>query len=103
MLLQLRGIALNKLKRRNREADLDEEIADSVNIEESVNADIRYSEIVSRIKSLSPALKNVALLYYVQGCSAQEIAQMLDIMVNTVYSSISRAKAILAKGLKCDD
>lgn len=102
LVIIVRGIALNKLKQRNHEADLDEEFADSVNVEEAVNADIGYSEIVGRIKSLSPALKNVALLYFVQGCSAQEIAQMLNIKVNTVYSSVSRAKAILTKMYKGD-
>lgn len=102
LVIIVRGIALNKLKQKKREADLDEEIESSVNIEEAVNADIGYSEIVARIKSLSPALKNVALLYFVQGCSVQEIAQILDIKVNTVYSSVSRAKLILTKKLKGD-
>lgn len=68
----VRGIALNKLKRSSREADLSDEIAAPENIEESVNADIGYSEIVDSIKSLSPALKNVALLYFVQGCPYQK-------------------------------
>ena len=102
LVIIVRGIALNKLKQKKREADLDEEIESSVNIEEAVNADIGYSEIVDRIKSLSPALKNVALLYFVQGCSVQEIAQILDTKVNTVYSSVSRAKLILTKRLKGD-
>lgn len=102
LVIIVRGIALNKLKQKKREADLDEEIESSINIEEAVNADIGYSEIVDRIKSLSPALKNVALLYFVQGCSVQEIAQILDTKVNTVYSSVSRAKLILTKRLKGD-
>lgn len=103
LVIIVRGIALNKIKRSSRESELDEELAGAVDIEETVNAEIGYSEIVERIKSLSPALKDVALLYFVQGCSAQEIAQMLNIKVNTVYSSVSRARAILAKGLNGDD
>ncbi len=95
----VRGIALNKLKRSSREADLSDEIAAPENIEESMNADIGYSEIVDSIKRLSPALKNVALLYFVQGCSAQEISQLLDISVNSVYASVSRARAALTKRL----
>ena len=100
LVIIVRGIALNKIKRSNRESELDEELAGAVDIEETVNAEIGYSEIVERIKSLSPAIKDIALLHFVQGCSAQEIAQMLNIKVNTVYSSVSRARAILAKGLK---
>ncbi len=100
LVIIVRGIALNKLKRSSREADLSDEIAAPENIEESVNADIGYSEIVDSIKSLSPALKNVALLYFVQGCSAQEISQLLDISVNSVYASVSRARAALTKRLK---
>lgn len=102
LVIIVRGIALNKAKCRNRESELDDELADAVNIEETVSAEIRYSEIVDRIKSLSPAIKDVALLHFVQGCSAQEIAQILNIKVNTVYSSVSRAKAILVKGLNGD-
>lgn len=95
LVIIVRGIALNKLKQSNRETILDEDFADSINIEEEADANIEYSEIVERIKNLSASLKNVAFLHFVKGCSAQEIAKMLNIKINTVYSSISRTKAIL--------
>lgn len=100
LVIIVRGIALNKLKRGNRESELSDETAAPENIEESVNADIGYSEILSNIQNLSPALKNVALLYFVQERSAQEISQMLGISVNSVYSSVSRARTILTQKLK---
>ena len=100
LVIIVRGIALNKLKRGSRESELSDETAAPENIEESVSADIGYSEIVGNIQSLSPALKNVAMLYFVKGCSAQEIAKLLDINVNSVYSSVSRARTILTQKLK---
>lgn len=100
LVIIVRGIALNKLKRGSRESELSDETAAPGNIEDSVSADIGYSEIVGNIQSLSPALKNVAMLYFVKGCSAQEIAKLLDINVNSVYSSVSRARTILTQKLK---
>lgn len=100
LVIIVRGIALNKLKKNYREDELDESFADSINVEETAETNFAYSQVLECINKLSPAVKNVAYLYFVNGCSPQEIAKMLDIKVSSVYSSISRAKAILNKMLK---
>ncbi len=58
------------------------------------------SEAVSR---LNPEFKEVVLLFYYQGFSVSEIADMLGIAEGTVSSRLSRAREKLQKELKGDD
>ena len=58
------------------------------------------SEAVSRLK---PEFKEVVLLFYYQGFSVAEIANMLQIAEGTVSSRLSRAREKLQKDLKGDD
>lgn len=58
------------------------------------------SEAVSRLK---PEFKEVVLLFYYQGYSVTEIADMLAIAEGTVSSRLSRAREKLQKELKGDN
>ena len=58
------------------------------------------AEAVSRLK---PEFKEVVLLFYYQGFSVTEIAEMLGIAEGTVSSRLSRARDKLQKELKGDD
>ena len=49
------------------------------------------------IKALSPALRDIAYLSFVENCSAGEISELLDMKINTVHSSISRARKIISR------
>ena len=57
--------------------------------------DITYERIIKNMKQLSPQLKNIAFLYYVQQLPTGDIAQMLDIEPNTVHVYLSRIRKIL--------
>ena len=58
------------------------------------------AEAVSRLK---PEFKEVVLLFYYQGFSVTEIADMLQIAEGTVSSRLSRAREKLQKELQGDD
>ena len=60
-------------------------------------AEIRldYKSVINNISNLSPALKNIATLYFVMQYSAAEIGEILDLSDSAVYSGISRARKIL--------
>ncbi len=58
------------------------------------------AEAVNRLK---PEFKEVVLLFYYQGFSVMEIAEMLQIAEGTVSSRLSRAREKLQKELKGDD
>ncbi|MBP0982880.1 MAG: RNA polymerase sigma factor [Oscillospiraceae bacterium] len=66
------------------------------------NADIpaeptAESELLPLIKSLPPEYGAVIHLFYYEGYSAKEIAQMLDISVTAVTSRLSRGRRRLKK------
>ena len=58
------------------------------------------AEAVNRLK---PEFKEVVLLFYYQGFSVTEIAEMLQIADGTVSSRLSRAREKLQKDLKEDE
>ena len=75
---------------RNR-ADLDEGIPALDNEE---------LEVVSAVAALPAKYRAVVHLYYFEGYSTKEIAEILHSRPNTVSSRLSRARALLAKALK---
>ena len=56
--------------------------------------------VQNNISKLTPVLKNIATLHFVEEFSPEEISAMLDVNVNSVYKSISRARKILTGKLK---
>ena len=74
-----------------KRADLDE------GIPALDNADL---EVVSAVAALPAKYRAVVHLYYFEGYSTKEIAEILHSRPNTVSSRLSRARALLAKALK---
>ncbi len=100
LVIIVRGIALNMLAESNNTVALSEDIPSEEDVEATTEISITYEQVVKNIESLSPALKNIATLRWVNDLSEKEISEMLDMNINTVRSSISRAKAILNKAHK---
>ena len=59
--------------------------------------------LAEAVHSLKAEFKEVVLLFYYQGYSVAEIAEMLDIAEGTVSSRLSRARNRLEKELKGED
>lgn len=97
LVIIVRGIALNMLALKNKKVELSEDLPGSDDIEQTAEINITYEQVVKNIKNLSPALKNVATLMWVNQLSEKEISQLLDMNINTVRSYVSRARAILNK------
>ena len=57
-------------------------------------------EVVSAVAALPAKYSAVVHLYYFEGYSTKEIAEILHSRPNTVSSRLSRARALLAKALK---
>ena len=72
------------------------EIQGSVEIEDDFEAE----EILSAIQQLPPGYKAVFNLYVMEGYSHKEIAEKLEISVNTSKSNLHRARRILKKLLE---
>lgn len=97
LVIIVRGIALNMLSAKNKKVEFSEDLPSSDDIEQTVENYITYEQVVKNIESLSLSLKNVATLMWVYQLSEKEISELLDMNINTVRSSVSRARAILNK------
>lgn len=95
LVIIVRGIALNMLKQQNRTTELEEDIPSDEDVEAAAQINISYENVLRNVQKLSPSLKNVATLYYVHRLSEKEIAEMLDMKINTVRVSLMRARNIL--------
>lgn len=60
--------------------------------EASVYGKLAYDELISLVRSLSPAYQTVFNLYAIDGYSHHEIAEMLGITVNTSKSNLHKAR-----------
>ena len=58
-------------------------------------ADSQNREVLEAVLSLPAKYKDAIYLYYYEGYSAVEIADILKLNLNTIYSRLSRAKKIL--------
>ncbi len=92
LVIIVRGISLNMLNAGKRTTELLDEIPAVDNIEETVHSDIAFEQIVRNIDKLTPALKDIATLLWVKNFSEGEIAELLDMNINTVRSSVARAR-----------
>lgn len=95
LVIIVRGIALNMLEKKNKITELPEDLPSSINVEEAADFSITYEQVKENIKKLSPALKNIATLLWVNRLSETEVAELLDIDLNSVRVSATRARAIL--------
>ena len=88
--------ALNLLPKRTDTVDLDSiVVADHNDPFETVVASGEYERLLSAIKSLPSAYRDVLMLRYVQQLETKEIARLLDRPGGTVQKQIQRAKALL--------
>ncbi len=80
-------------------ADLlaDEDVIEKMNIKES------YRNAVEIIKRMDEKYSAVLMYYFCYDMSVKEIAEMLELSENTVYSRLSRGKLILMKTIGGDD
>lgn len=82
------------LRRRKNTTDLEHTEAIPAGEEES------YSDLYLAISQLSPKIRTVVVLYYVEGYSTQEIKEILRIPQGTVKSRLSKARKELKDLLK---
>ena len=61
--------------------------------------DEAQSEVLEAVLALPEKYRRVVYLYYYEGYPAAEIADILRINVNTVYTHLTRAKILLRKEL----
>lgn len=71
--------------------------------EDEMDHAIQRQDVMSAINGLSPPFKEVILLYFYQGYSIAEIAEILQLPEGTVASRMYRAKERLAQFLKGDE
>jgi RNA polymerase sigma factor (sigma-70 family) len=66
------------------------------------NADqlLLYKELISLVKQMPPAYRVVFNLYVMDGYAHSQIAEMLQIPVNTSRSNLARAKSYLQNSIK---
>ena len=64
-----------------------------------VEQKIEAETIHSILDKLPEKYKSVLILYYMEECSYQEIAEMLDVPIGTVMSRLSRAKQMMKKAM----
>lgn len=62
--------------------------------------DERENEVMREILALPPKYKDVIYLFYYEGYTAPEISKLLGVKVNTIYTHLLRAKAILKEKLE---
>jgi RNA polymerase sigma-70 factor (ECF subfamily) len=69
-----------------------------------VNIDytVRENEVMNAVLQLSPKYRSIILLYYIEGYSIAEIADILEQKETTVGSQLHRARKLLKEKLKED-
>lgn len=95
LVITVRGISLNMLKHQDKATELDDNIPSLENVEVTAEINISYENVLKNVQKLSPALKNIATLYYVQRLTEKEISETLDMNINTVRVSLMRTRKIL--------
>lgn len=68
-------------------------------IAETAAPDPESSELLSQVLSLPPKYRDVIYLFYYEGYTASEISGILKKNVNTIYTLLSRARALLRQKL----
>lgn len=68
---------------------------DIISDETEIDSDINYDILIEQVQNLTPQYRQVFNLYVFEEYSHQEIAELLNISVNTSKSNLSRARKIL--------
>ena len=82
--------------------DLDEyaDILEDEDFVEKINSKESYQKIVSIIKQMDEKYSTALMYHYCYEMSVHEIAHMLDLSENTIYTRLTRGKVILLKNIK---
>lgn len=97
LFIMVKGIALDMLKQKNKAKELTEDFPSTYDADETAQANITYEQVMNNIKKLTPALKNVAVLFWTEHLSEREIADALNMKIETVRSYICRARKQLGE------
>lgn len=95
LFIVVKGISLDMLEQNSKTVELTEDFPSTYNTYDAAEAEINYEQVMSNINKLTPALKNVATLFWAKHLSEQEIANTLNMNINTVRSHICRARKLL--------
>lgn len=87
-------------KKRKREVSLDEENETISSFEAYYPKEGLVSDIDKALEQINPEYKQALLLFYQQGFEYKEIAEILEMPINTVKTHISRGKEQLKEKLK---
>lgn len=68
-------------------------------VEQGGVVDEAHSEVLEAVLALPEKYRRVVYLHYYEGYPAAEIADILRININTVYTQLTRAKTLLRKEL----
>ena len=82
--------------------DIDEyaDILEDEDFIEKINGKESYQKIVSIIKRMDEKYSTALMYHYCYEMSVHEIAHMLDLSENTIYTRLMRGKVILLKNIK---
>lgn len=86
-------------KNKNMHLTVDIETAHHIMDFEVIESQIAAEDLLKIIGQLPDGYRTTFNLYAIEGYSHQEIAEMLDISINTSKSQLSRARALLRKGI----
>ncbi|MDR0876134.1 MAG: sigma-70 family RNA polymerase sigma factor [Clostridiales Family XIII bacterium] len=95
----------NARARKNDDADIDDETIileeeDREFLPEAYAIDVALSEkLYEQIRSLAPAKRDAIIMYYYEGLSYQEIAEVTGTSMKTVSSNLTKARLSLKKKL----
>ena len=64
-------------------------------VEQNGIVDAAHSEVLEAVLSLPEKYRRVVYLHYYEGYTAPEIAEILGIKENTVYTQLTRGRALL--------
>ena len=96
------NVCLQHIRRRHRfvpTISLDQ-YGDRTESDEDLFSRFRTKALLRMVQQLPPGYRMVFNLYVIEGFAHQEIAEMLEISVNTSKSQLSRAKASLRNMLE---
>ncbi len=95
--------AIDELRRKNMAAEtgnIPEEVWDLTDKANDADQMTLYKELIILVKKLPPTYRVVFNLYVIDGYSHNEIGIILKMSEGTSKSNLSRARAILQKGIK---
>ncbi len=81
-------------------SDIEESQATGEYVNEYVDSDFTREELLKVVSDLPPGYRMVFNLYAIEGYKHKEIAEMLEIDINTSKSQYSRAKSVIREKLE---